>query len=82
MIEAVYFDTDGELRAYGIPRPAGNHHWEGTVLYRVEQVETTEVVYGRLGCGFDSFKFDVDTHKITYSVNQDGDVLSCKMEKL
>jgi hypothetical protein len=82
MIEAVYFDTDGELRAYGIPRPAGNHYWEGTVLYRVEQVKMTCVRYGNADTAFTFGRSAYDTHKITYTVNQDGDVLSCKMEKL
>jgi len=82
MIEAVYFDTDGELCAYGRPRPARALHWERTVLYRVEQVEATRVIYGTVGRGFASSKWDVDTHEITYTVDQDGNVISCKMEKL
>ena len=82
MIEAVYFDTDGELCAYGRPRPAGCRHWERTVLYRVEQVEMTQVRYGGADTAFTFRRSAYDTHKITYTVNQDGDVLSCKMEKL
>jgi hypothetical protein len=82
MIEAVYLDTNGELCANGRPRPASARHWEGTVLYRVEQVETTRVIYGKGNTAFTDEQWHNDTHKITYTVDQDGNVISCKMEKL
>jgi len=84
MIEVVFINKNGELRTDSPPRLVGVHDWEGTVLYRVEQVETTQVLYGMLGGAF-SFTGQNkarDNYKITYAVNQDGDVLSCKMEKL
>lgn len=80
VIEAVFINKDGDFG--GAVRTAGHHQWEGTLAYRVEQLETTQVLYGVVGGAF-SFGISVyTTHKITYTVNQDGDVLSCKMEKL
>lgn len=82
MIEAVFINNKGELKTDSFSRPAGVHDWEGTLAYRVEQVETTLVLYGNVSSTFVINKWSGNTHKITYTVNQDGDVLSCKMEKL
>ena len=82
MIEAVSINNVGVLNTDSYSRSAGGHLWEGTLAYRVEHVVTTEVMFGCVGGGFASSKWDVDTHKITYTVNRDGDVISCKMEKL
>ena len=82
IIEAAFINNKGVLIADSYERPAGHHVWEGTLAYRVEQVETTEVVYGPLGGGWRIERFPYHTHKITYTVDQDGNALSCKMEKL
>ena len=81
-IEVVFISSSGVLKTDSFQRAAGIHVWEGTLAYRVEQVETTEVVYGPLGGGWRVERFPYHTHKITYTVDQDGNVLSCKMEKL
>lgn len=46
---------------------------------------TPEVLYGSIGGAFEGgalFRYPIPTHKITYDVDQDGNVISCKMEKL
>ena len=46
---------------------------------------TPEVLYGCVGEEFNAalwFRYPDPTHKITYDVDQDGNVLFCKMEKL
>jgi hypothetical protein len=82
MIEAVFINKDGDLKTASPARPAGRHQWEGTLAYRVEQLETTHVITGSVVTAFTHERWPADTHKITYSINKDGDVLSCKMEKL
>lgn len=82
IIEAVFLSKNGVLKTDSFERSAGLHVWEGTLVYRVAQGETTDVLYGTVCGGFASAKWEVDTHKITYTVDQDGNVLSCKMEKL
>ncbi len=82
IIEAVFIDNRGVLRTDSYDRAAGIHVWEGTLVYRVEQVETTKVVHGSIGGGWGVERFPYHTHKITYTVDQDGNALSCKMEKL
>ena len=42
------------------------------------------ILYGSIGGAFEGgalFRFPICTHKITYDVDQDGNVLFCKMEK-
>lgn len=46
---------------------------------------TPEVLYGSIGEAFASgavCRYPDPTHKITYDVDQDGNVLFCKMEEL
>ena len=46
---------------------------------------TPEVLYGSIGEAFASgvlWRHPKPTHKITYAVGQDGNVLFCKMEEL
>lgn len=48
-------------------------------------VRTPEVLYGSIGEAFASgvlWRHPKPTHKITYDVDQDGNGLFCKMEKL
>ena len=80
-IEAVFINNQGVLKTDSYDRAAGVHVWDGTLAYRVEQVETTDVLYGSIS-GWSTERFPYHTHKITYTVDQDGNVLSCKMEKL
>lgn len=83
VIEGAFIGNDGEMKVRSA-RVSEWHYWEDTLAYRVEQVETTQVLYGMLGGTF-SFTGQSKArgyYKITYTVNQDGDVLSCKMEKL
>lgn len=45
---------------------------------------TPEMLYGSIGEAFEGgalFRYPIPTHKITYDVDQDGNVLFCKMEK-
>ncbi len=79
MIEVAYISPTGQLKY----ETANLFSWDfsDTVAYRMAVMETTKVLYGVVGQPF-AFEFDEATHKITYTVNQDGDVLSCKMEKL
>lgn len=48
-------------------------------------VRTPKRIYGCVGEEFNAalwFRYPDPTHKITYDVDQDGNVLFCKMEKL
>ena len=81
MIEGAFIGNNGEMKARSA-RVSEWHYWESTLAYRVEQEETTQVLYGVVDGAFSFGRSACDTHKITYTVNQDGDVLSCKMEKL
>ena len=77
-----FINSLGVLKTDSFSRPAGHHTWEGTLAYRVEQVEMTQVIY----IDDDSFgtpeRWPSDTHRITFTKNQDGDVIACKMERL
>lgn len=53
-------------------------------IYVTDQ-RTPEVLYGSIGGAFEGgalFRYPIPTHKITYDVDQDGNVIFCKMEKL
>jgi hypothetical protein len=82
MIEVAYISPNGQLKY----QTANLFSWEfsDTVAYRLAVMETTQVLYGSLGGAFSfvGLRVDNDTHKITYTVDQHGDVLSCEMEKL
>lgn len=83
MIEAVFLGRcGGGVQTVDFPREAIHHDWGRTLAYRVEQVETLGELYGTLGNGWSVNRFPPDTHKITYTFDQDGNVLSCKMEQL
>ena len=48
-------------------------------------VRTPKKIYGCVGEEFNAalwFRYPDPTHKITYDVDQDGNVLFCKMEEL
>lgn len=59
------------------------HHWDNnTLAYRLEVKDMTYTLYGLFGGDFTDCEVGpYDTHKITYVV-RNGDVISCKMEKL
>ena len=81
MVEVAYISQTGQLKY----QTADLFSWVfsgDTVAYRMEIVETTQVLYGTVGNLFLLGKIAGNTHKITYTINQHGDVLSCKMEKL
>lgn len=82
MIKAAFINGFGDIIVGGDPREVGYHLWPNTLAYCVELVETTHVLYGISGSEFTTELERGDEYQITYTVNQDGDVLSCKMEKL
>jgi len=83
-IEVVCYDEYGELKLGLSERAVGAHAWTygRTLAYRAEIKEETRVVHGKIGGAFTALRDPpFDTHKITYVV-RDGEVVSCKMEKL
>jgi len=83
-IEVVCYGEDGELKLNLGERAVGAHAWTTgrTLAYRVEIKEATYVVHGGFDFTFTALRDpSLDTHKITYVV-QDGEVVSCQMEKL
>jgi hypothetical protein len=81
MVEVAYISPTGQLKY----ETAKLFCWDfsDTVAYRLAVMETTQVLYGSLGGVFSvGLRVDNDTHKITYTVDQYGDVLSCEMERL
>ena len=64
-------------------RTVGSHVWDAdTLAYRLEITRENYAIYGRFGTGFGRVNdVSFNTHKITYEI-QDGEVISCKMEKL
>jgi hypothetical protein len=80
MIEVAYISPTGQLKY----ETAKLFCWDfaDTVAYRLAVMETTQVLYGVVGRVFSFGQSAHDTHKITYTVDQHGDVLSFDMEKL
>jgi hypothetical protein len=80
MVEVAYISPTGQLKY----ETANLFSWDfsDTVAYRLAVMETTQVLYGSVGALFSLGEIAKNTHKITYTVDQDGDVLSCKMEVL
>ena len=80
MIEVAYISPTGQLKY----ETANLFSWDfsDTVAYRLAVMETTQVRYGSVDRAFIFGRCADDTHKITYTVDQHGDVLSCEMEKL
>jgi hypothetical protein len=87
-MQAAYISSDGNLNYDGAPgnlpeRSVRSHFWDAdTLAYRLKIVQQTYTLYGGAdGRRFDANRYDSDTHKITYTV-EDGEVISCVMEKL
>jgi len=87
-IQVVFINRYGEIEQENNDRSVKAHSWEGygnksvTLAYRVKRKKTTHVLYGTIGMPFIPIECIKDTHKITYTVEYYGEVISCKMEKL
>lgn len=87
LIQVVFINSHGELGQETRDRSVKAHSWDGygkkaiTLAYRVKREEKTHVLYGVPG-KFNPTKGIFDTHKITYVMDGEGEVMSCKMEKL
>jgi hypothetical protein len=86
-IEAVFINIHGELKSNSLSRSVGAHSWAGhgvkavTLAYRVKREEVARAIYGRPD-GIWGDMGIADTHKITYVLDGDGEVISCQMRKL
>jgi hypothetical protein len=57
---------------------------EEPMLVHTEIKRTPKMLYGSIGGAFEGgalFRYPIPTHKITYDVDQDGNVIFCRMEK-